>query len=231
MERYVEDKKLQMRASDMAWAWVAQKAHDGEAAGEVFRPELGPLDTPQVLWQLVAMASTGWNVDVREQTTRETLQRVVLSRQVLQNIYRATDKDRARQNGVSVEEVKAMDLEAVMMTPRLAAMVCQNVNKLKGLRGKGVGPQGRGQCGVPGLAGGDTDSQRGDGGAPPSESAKGDAGTGGGGGAHCGDSGGGGGGWSHIGEEGPGGGNAAEEGKVGREEEDGKVAASGWGSK
>ena len=58
---------------------------------------------------------------------------------MLQNIYRVTDKDRAMQNGVSVEELKDMDLEAVMMTPRQASMVWQNVNKLKGLRGKGVG--------------------------------------------------------------------------------------------
>ena len=100
---------------------------------------MGPLNTPQVLWQLVAMAFTGWNVAVREQITRETLQRVVLSRQVLQNIYRVTDKDRVMTTGVSVEELQDMDLEAVMMTPRLAQMVWQNVNKLAGLRGAGVG--------------------------------------------------------------------------------------------
>ena len=46
VERYVETNKLQMRASDMAWAWVARKAQNGEAAREVFRPELGPLYTP-----------------------------------------------------------------------------------------------------------------------------------------------------------------------------------------
>ena len=84
---------------------------------------------------------------------------------------------------------------------------------------------------MPGLAGGDTDSSRGDGGASPSESAKGDAGADGGGGAHRGDSDGGGGGWSHIGEEGPGGGKAAKEGKVSMEAEEGKGAASGWGAK
>ena len=92
---------------------MAQKAQDGQAVGEVFRLELGPLNTPQVLWQLVAMVSTGWSVAVRERITRETLQRVVLSRQVLQNIYRVTDKDMAMQNGVTVEEVKDMELGAV----------------------------------------------------------------------------------------------------------------------
>ena len=139
VERMVTANEQEMRASDLAWAWVAQKAQDGQAVEGVFRPELGPLNTPQVLWQLVAMALTGWNVDVREQITRETLQRVVLSRQVLQNIYRVTDKDRAMKNGVSVEELEDMDLKAVMMTPGLAQMVWQNVNKLAGLRGKGVG--------------------------------------------------------------------------------------------
>ena len=80
VERYVKSNALQMRASDMAWAWVAHKAHRGQAVGKVFRPELEPLDDEQVLWQLVAMASTGWRVDVRENITRETLKRAVLSR-------------------------------------------------------------------------------------------------------------------------------------------------------
>ena len=104
---------------------MAQKAMEGQAVGKVLCPELGKLaqHEEQVLWQLVAMASTGWDTAVRERITRETLQRVVLSRQVLQNIYRVTDKDRAIKNGVSVEELKDMDLEAVMMTPGLASMV------------------------------------------------------------------------------------------------------------
>ena len=128
-----------MRASDMAWAWVAHKAHRGQAVGKVFRPELGPLDEEQVLWQLVAMATTGWKLDVRENITRETLKRAVLARQVLKSIYRVTDKDTAMQNGVTVKEVQDMELGPVMMTPRLAAMVLQNVNTLQGLRGRGMG--------------------------------------------------------------------------------------------
>ena len=63
VERYVKSNALQMQASDMAWAWVAHKAHRGQAVGKVFRPELGPLDDEQVLWQLVAMATTGWRVE------------------------------------------------------------------------------------------------------------------------------------------------------------------------
>ena len=59
VERYEDDNGLQMRASDMSWAWVAHKAHRGQVVGKVFRPELGPLDEEQVLWQLVAMATTG----------------------------------------------------------------------------------------------------------------------------------------------------------------------------
>ena len=38
-----------------------------------------------------------------------------------------------------VEELPGMHLEAVMMTSKLAHMVWQNVNKLHGLQGKGVG--------------------------------------------------------------------------------------------
>ena len=135
VERIVGKHKLKMRASDLAWAWVAQKIQDGQAVGEVFRPELGPLNTPQVPWQLQAQALTGWDVLV----TREILRRVALSRKVLQSIYRVTDKDRAMKNGVLVEELPGMDLEAVMMTPRLAHLVWKNVNKLQGLRGAGVG--------------------------------------------------------------------------------------------
>ena len=37
MQRHVTEKGLQMRASDMAWAWVAQKVRDGQAVGKVFR--------------------------------------------------------------------------------------------------------------------------------------------------------------------------------------------------
>lgn len=62
MERMVTAKgRLKMRASDLAWAWarVAQKLQDGQTVGEVYRPELGPLPTPQVLWQLQAQALTG----------------------------------------------------------------------------------------------------------------------------------------------------------------------------
>ena len=86
VERYVDKRGLQMRAADMAWAWVAHKAMEGQAVGKVFRPEHGPLDEEHVLWDLVAMASTGLNADVRERVTRETLQRVVLSRQVLKRV-------------------------------------------------------------------------------------------------------------------------------------------------
>lgn len=108
---------------------------EGQAVGKVFRPELGKLaqHEEQVLWQLVAQASTGWDTEVRERITRETLWRMVLSRQVLKSIYRVTDRDIAMQNGVTVEEVQDMELGPVMMTQRLAVMVWQNTNKLAGL--------------------------------------------------------------------------------------------------
>ena len=135
VERHVTKKGLQMRAADMAWAWVAHKVMGGQAVGKVFRPELEKLaqHEEQVLWQLVAKASTGLDTEVRERITRETLWRVVLSRQVLKSVYRVTDRDRAMQNGVSVEQLQGMDLEPVMMTQRLAAMAWQNTNKLAGL--------------------------------------------------------------------------------------------------
>ena len=55
---------------------------EGQAVGKVFRPEIGQLaqHEEQVLWQLVAQATTGWDNTVREKITKETLWRVVLSR-------------------------------------------------------------------------------------------------------------------------------------------------------
>ena len=45
LQRYVNSEGLQMRASDVAWAWVAQQVRDGRAMpGErVYRPEIGRL--------------------------------------------------------------------------------------------------------------------------------------------------------------------------------------------
>ena len=44
MRRYVNAKGLQLRASDVAWAWMAQQVREGQVVpvGErVFRPEIG----------------------------------------------------------------------------------------------------------------------------------------------------------------------------------------------
>ena len=43
LQRYVEAQGLDMRPSDVAWAWVAQQVMDGTVAdGEIlFRPEIG----------------------------------------------------------------------------------------------------------------------------------------------------------------------------------------------
>ena len=93
-----------MRAADVAWAWVAHKAHRDQTVGKVFCPDLGKLahHEEQVLCQLV---TTGWDTEVRERLTREAVWRVVLSRQVLKSVHRVMDRDRAMQNGVSVEQL------------------------------------------------------------------------------------------------------------------------------
>jgi hypothetical protein len=69
LQRYVVSEGLQMRASDVAWAWVAQQVMDGRVVqGEiVFRPEIGVLADieEQVMWQWVAQAMTGWDVELR----------------------------------------------------------------------------------------------------------------------------------------------------------------------
>ena len=92
LQRYVNSEGLQMRASDVVWAWVAQQVRDGRAVqGErVYRPEMGKLagSEEQGLWKLVAQATTGWDVTFRQKIGRVTLARVVLSRQVLKSIYR-----------------------------------------------------------------------------------------------------------------------------------------------
>ena len=122
---------------------MAPKRQAGQAVGnsKVWRTELGPLRTPQVLWEMYAQAMTGWNTAGRSLVTREVelLWKVVLSRK--ESIHRLTDRDRAERHGVSVEELPGMDLEAIMMSPRaqIAQQVWKNVNKLKGLKGKGIG--------------------------------------------------------------------------------------------
>ena len=95
-----------------------------------------------------------------------------------------------------------------------AALQGQRRSGRQGVRGgrRGEGSQGRGQCGVPGMAGDCTGSQREDGGASPSEWAQGDIRADGGRGEHRGDSSGGGGRSSHTGEEEPGGRQEAGQG-------------------
>ena len=105
MQRYVNANGLQMRASDVAWAWVAQQVREGKAVpGErVFRPEIGKLahSEEQILWQLVAQATTGWDVTVRQKISRVTLARVVLSRQVLKSTYRVSEREIAERLSVT----------------------------------------------------------------------------------------------------------------------------------
>ena len=136
---------LDMRASDVAWAWVAQQVRDGRTVpGErVYRPEMGKLAGSEEqglwIWKLVAQATTGWDVTVRQKISRVTLSRVVLSRQVLKSIYRVYDREMAKQWGVTIKEVQDMVLDPVM-TPNLATMVWQNPNKQAGLvEGGGAG--------------------------------------------------------------------------------------------
>ena len=58
---------LTIRAADLTWAWVAYMKQTGATIGEVWRPELGILGTPMVLWELQAraQATTRWNTEVR----------------------------------------------------------------------------------------------------------------------------------------------------------------------
>ena len=90
LQRYVVAQGLDMRPSDVAWAWVAQQVMDGTVAdGEIlFRPEIGSLAEveEQVLWQWVARAVTGWEVKLRRSMSRKMLARMVLSRQLLKSI-------------------------------------------------------------------------------------------------------------------------------------------------
>ena len=139
LQRYMKSEGLDMRASDVhvAWSWVAQQIREGRVAqgGRVFRPEIGRLahTDEQVLWQLVAQATTGWDVVVREKISRRMLSRVVLSRQVLKSTLRVRERELADSLGLTTGEVWDMELGPVEMTPGLAAEVWRNTNKLAGL--------------------------------------------------------------------------------------------------
>ena len=89
------------------------------------------------LWELQAQAVTGWNLDVRRMSTKSTMEKVTLSRMVLEGICRVTEKDRADEQGVSVEELQEMKPGPVLMTQGIAQKVWQNVNKLGGLKQTG----------------------------------------------------------------------------------------------
>ena len=109
LQRLVKKLGLDMRAADLAWAWVAQQVRDGRVAqGEtVFRPEIGVLaDTEgQVLCQLVAQARTGWDVGLRRSIDRRMLSRMVLSRQVLKSTYRVREREMAERLGMTIGQV------------------------------------------------------------------------------------------------------------------------------
>ena len=51
------------------------------------------------------------------------MQRVVLSRKVLESIHRLIDRDRATRQGALVQDLPGMDLQAIMMTPQIAHLV------------------------------------------------------------------------------------------------------------
>ena len=74
--------------------------------------------------------------------TKGVLEKVVLSRKVLESIHRVIEGDRADGHGVSVGDLDDMDLGPIMMTPQIAQIVWTNVNKLKGLKETG-GPRRR----------------------------------------------------------------------------------------
>ena len=126
--------KLTTPAADFTWGWVTQMKQNELTIGEVWRPELGILGTPMVLWELQAQASTGWNMEVRGLISKDILEKVVLSRKVLQSIHRVSEGDRAEEHRVSVGDLQNMDLGPIMMTPQIAQKVWKNVNKLKGLK-------------------------------------------------------------------------------------------------
>ena len=142
LQRYVKAQGLDMRPSDVAWAWVAQQDMDGTMAdGEVlFRPAIGSLAAveQQVLWQWVAGAVTGWEVRCRRTTSRRTLARLVLSRTLLQNIYRMREKSLAIEWGATTEEVyEEMGESTVGMTRALWNAVWKNAHKQAGFQETG----------------------------------------------------------------------------------------------
>ena len=99
---------LSIRAADLTWAWVAHMKQTGETIGEVWRPELGILGTPVVLWELQAHATTGWNTEVRSLISKGISEKVMLSRKVLESIHWVTEGVRAEEHGVSVGDLHVL---------------------------------------------------------------------------------------------------------------------------
>ena len=74
---------------------------------------------------------------MRSLISKDTLEKVVLSRKVLESIHRVTERAMAHEQGASVEDLHGMDLGPVMMTPQIGQKVWTNVNKLRGLTENG----------------------------------------------------------------------------------------------
>ena len=103
-------------------------------------PEIGALADveEQVLWQWVARAATGWDVELRRAMGRKMLARMVLSRQLLKSTYRVREKRMADELGITIGEVWDMMGESTVdMTTGLSAAVWKNAHKQAGFAATG----------------------------------------------------------------------------------------------
>ena len=92
----------------------------------------------QVLWQWVARAATGWDVELRRAMGRKMLARMVLSRQLLKSTYRVREKRMADRLGITIAEVfDRMGESTVEMTKGLSAAVWKNAHKQAGFAESG----------------------------------------------------------------------------------------------
>ena len=129
-----------MRASDVAWSWVAQQVRENRVAqgGASVSSRDWEVGTNRRAGAVAArgagddrMGRRGQGKDQQE----DAVEGVVLSRQVLKSTLRVRERPRelADSLGLTTGEVWDMELGPVEMTPRLPSEVWRNTNKLAGL--------------------------------------------------------------------------------------------------
>lgn len=131
--------KTKVRATDAAWAWVAQQQAAGEIPQNVARKVNGGSGLAEPFWQSAAQLRAGWGnarevgvtqdhltVLQRMQRVREALQRYVLKQGELSNEEDSSSEEEVAAEGVLM---KLQEEEVITATPEAVEAAWQSVKR------------------------------------------------------------------------------------------------------